>query len=61
MLEITALAVTAVAQVYERRDLFPGDALEVTWRHYAYDPDQVWFLETEIVSETLRQRAASFA
>jgi len=49
MLELTALAVSAVATMNLRRDLAPGEAIEVVWRHYCYDPDDVWFLEVHRV------------
>jgi len=49
MLELTALAVSAVATMNLRRDLDPGEAIEVVWRHYCYDPDDVWFLEVHRV------------
>ena len=58
MLELTALAVSAVTQTCRQRALLPDDAVEVTWRHYAYDPDAIWFLDVEVSSTgTLRQRA----
>ena len=50
MLELTALAVTAVARACERGALRPGDAVELTWRHYRYDPPDVWFLELHVAS-----------
>lgn len=58
MLELTALAVAAVAHTCRRQALLADEAVEVTWRHYAYDPDAIWFLDVEVSSTgTLRQRA----
>lgn len=61
MLELTALAVIAVTQTCRRRDLLPGDAVEVTWRHYSYDPEPVWFLEVEVQTGRMRERLATIA
>lgn len=49
MLELTALAVSAVTTLNMRGSLAPGEAIEVIWRHYCYDPDDVWFLEVHRV------------
>ena len=49
MLELTALAVSAVATTCKGRRLEAEDAVEVTWRHYCYDPDDIWFLEVEVL------------
>jgi hypothetical protein len=51
MLELTALAVSAVTTLNLRRDLAPDEAIEVIWRHYCYDPDDVWFLEVHRVRD----------
>jgi hypothetical protein len=48
MLQLTALAVSAVAQACERGVLAPGDVLDITYRRYRYDPPDVWFLEVDI-------------
>ena len=48
MLQLTALAVSAVVSVCSQRALLPREALEVTWRHYRADPDTVWFLEVHV-------------
>lgn len=63
MLELTALAVTAVTQTCERQIVLADEAVEVTWRHYTYDPDDIWFLDVEIVSaaRAMRERASSLA
>lgn len=57
MLEIMGLAVTAVAQICERQHLPHGSAVDVTWRHYSYDPDNIWFLEVEVATDGFRQRS----
>ena len=56
MLQLTALAVSAVAAVCEQHALKPTDAVEVTWRHYRDDPPSVWFMEVEVVTGQMRQR-----
>ncbi len=62
-MELTALAVTAVTQTCERQIVLADEAVEVTWRHYTYDPDDIWFLDVEIVSaaRAMRERASSLA
>jgi len=57
VLQLTALAVSAVAAVCERRALRPTECVEVTWRHYRDDPPSVWFMEVEVVTGQMRQRA----
>jgi len=56
VLQLTALAVSAVAVVCEQRALKPTDSVEVTWRHYRDDPASVWFMEVEVVTGQMRQR-----
>lgn len=57
MLQLLALAVTAVAKTCEQRGLRLGESIDVTWRHYCYDPDSVWFVEVEVVSGRTREFA----
>jgi len=57
VLQLTALAVSAVALVCEQRALRPTDSVEVTWRHYRDDPPSVWFIEVEAVTGQMRHRA----
>jgi len=57
VLQLTALAVSAVALVCEQRALRPTDFVEVTWGHYRDDPPSVWFMEAEVVTGQMRQRA----
>jgi len=57
VLQLTALAVSAVALVCEQRALRPTDFVEVTWRHYRDDPPAVWFMEVEVVTGQMRHRA----
>lgn len=62
MLQLTALAVSAAANVCGQRPLLPGEAMEVTWRHYRTDPDTVWFLEVHVLqSDGLTERASLVA
>jgi hypothetical protein len=51
MLELTSLVVSAVAQACESGVIALGDTLEVTYRHYRYDPPEMWFLEVHIARE----------
>jgi hypothetical protein len=51
MLQLTALAVSAVASACQQRALLPGEAVEVTWRHYRSDPQNVWFLEVHVFQQ----------
>jgi len=62
MLQLTALAVSAVDRVCAQRALLPGEAVEVTWRHYRSDPDTVWFLEVHVFQpDGLTERATLVA
>ncbi|MDE3086589.1 MAG: hypothetical protein KGJ77_07465 [Acidobacteriota bacterium] len=49
MLELTALAVQAVATTCNTKGVRPGESAEVTWRRSLVDPDQVWVLDVAIV------------
>lgn len=55
MLELTSLVVSAVSHACESGVISSGDSLDVTCRHYRYDPPKLWFLEVLI------DREASFA
>jgi hypothetical protein len=61
MLEITALAVSAVATAGTRRPFTPEEIVEVTWRHYPDDPDTVFFLDVDVSSMCVRVEPASLA
>jgi hypothetical protein len=61
MLQLLAMAVTAVAKTCEQRGLRQGESIEITWRHYRYDPDSVWFIEVEVVSGQRREFARALA
>lgn len=48
MLTLIDLVTTAATAVY--RGEFPsnGDTLEITWRRYGYDLDELWYLEIDV-------------
>lgn len=59
MLEITALAVSAVSAAGSRREFTPEEVVEVTWRHYPDDPDTVYFIDLDVTSTPSRTEHAS--
>jgi outer membrane lipoprotein SlyB len=58
MLEITALAVSAVATAGTRRTFTPDEVVEVTWRHYPDDPETVFFIDVDVTSMSSAQEHA---
>lgn len=51
MFQLIDLVTTAAASVYRSGAPDAEETLEVTWRRYGYDPDDLWYLEVDVVDD----------
>jgi hypothetical protein len=49
MLQLTALAVSATQMAYRQSSPGRGDTLVVSWERNNFDPDDIWYLDVDVV------------